>query len=339
MSALAKRIQRLKGLSPIKFELSPPVGRTRGGKESKIENPVVMEVKPSICVTTQQGNPSLLSAPPSGVAAEAIKPEEGKSGSASADLNPTTAGSNEDSFESGSESLEEEEEGESHGGTTDDDTETSKSDGPGDVPFKEPPQGFHAGTYGSTLEEVPLDLRKLKVPLDHSPIGVLQSPLGFEFKALIIFLVLIEVMCFFLFFSRNLLFGVDLLHDDWSILSVDGMHRVWIFWVLTVLCFTKNEDSWSPLELYQALWDEDEDCHAPRARWEAKVGKWCPAVGSMETSGFQLADVSGEQTFSWGAVCNGCGSRRLHPQDSGFLIFVRMSSTWRALLIKGLLMR
>ncbi|KAL6958420.1 hypothetical protein U1Q18_040357 [Sarracenia purpurea var. burkii] len=136
MSALAKRIQRLKGLSPIKFELSPPVGRTRGGKESKIENPVVMEVKPSICVTTQQGNPSLLSAPPSGVAAEAIKPEEGKSGSASADLNPTTAGNNEDSFESGSESLEEEEEGESHGGTTDDDTETSKSDGPGDVPFK-----------------------------------------------------------------------------------------------------------------------------------------------------------------------------------------------------------
>ncbi|KAL6956909.1 hypothetical protein U1Q18_040617 [Sarracenia purpurea var. burkii] len=54
----------------------------------------------------------------------------------------------------------------------------------------------------------------------------------------------------------------------------------------------------------------------------------------METSGFQLADVSGEQTFSWGAVCNGCGSRRLHPQDSGFLIFVRMSSTWRALFVR-----
>ncbi|KAL7002168.1 hypothetical protein U1Q18_003322 [Sarracenia purpurea var. burkii] len=44
--------------------------------------------------------------------------------------------------------------------------------------FSEPPQGFHAGTYGSTLEEVPLDLRKLKVPLDHSPIGVLQISMG-----------------------------------------------------------------------------------------------------------------------------------------------------------------
>ncbi|KAL6958426.1 hypothetical protein U1Q18_040363 [Sarracenia purpurea var. burkii] len=39
----------------------------------------------------------------------------------------------------------------------------------------EPPQGFNAGTYGFTLDEVPPDLRKLKVPLDLSPICVLQS--------------------------------------------------------------------------------------------------------------------------------------------------------------------
>ncbi|KAL6953342.1 hypothetical protein U1Q18_040889 [Sarracenia purpurea var. burkii] len=38
----------------------------------------------------------------------------------------------------------------------------------------EPPQGFNAGTYGFTLDEVPPDLRKLKVPLDLSPICVLQ---------------------------------------------------------------------------------------------------------------------------------------------------------------------
>ncbi|KAL6956893.1 Carboxylic ester hydrolase [Sarracenia purpurea var. burkii] len=126
---------------------------------------------------------------------------------------------------------------------------------------KEPPQGFHAGTYGSTLEEVPLDLRKLKVPLDHSPIGVLQ--------------------CFVL---RKRRFNASVVsrNDPGFYLDHSGL-----------FCLFLN--SWSLLELYQALWDEDEDCHAPRARWEAKVGKWCPAVGSMETSGFQLAD----ETIQW----------------------------------------
>ncbi|KAL6958393.1 hypothetical protein U1Q18_040330 [Sarracenia purpurea var. burkii] len=42
----------------------------------------------------------------------------------------------------------------------------------------EPPQGFNAGTYGFTLDEVPPDLRKLKVPLDLSPICVLQVGKG-----------------------------------------------------------------------------------------------------------------------------------------------------------------